>query len=182
MIALDTSFVVLLLQPGVAVPVDAQGQPVSQAKERIEHYFAGLSKAGVRILVPTPALSEFLVGVRKNHDKYVESLHQTYGLKVGPFDERAAIECALLTDSDLDSARPLGPTETKAKVKFDRQIVAIAKVNSVDTICTEDDKLAACAQRNGLKVLRVADLPLPPQDVQMGLTLEQQPAAPEPGP
>lgn len=181
MIALDTSFIVLLLQPGAGTPVDAQGQPVSQAKERIEHYFAGLSKAGVRILVPTPALSEFLVGVRKNHDRYVDVLHQTYRLKIAPFDERAAIECALLTDSDLDSPRALGPTETKAKVKFDRQIVAIAKVNGVDTICTEDDKLAACALRNGLKVLRVADLPLPPQDAQMGLELEERPATPEPG-
>jgi len=48
------------------------------------------------------------------------------------------------------------------KVKFDRQIVAIAKVENVGTIYSDDQDVKALADRCGIQVVRVEDLPLPP--------------------
>ena len=77
------------------------------------------------------------------------------------FDQNAAIEVAWLTDADLQSGKRLKPEETKAKVKFDRQIIAIAKVNSVKTIYSDDIGLGKTARLNDISVIETRDLPLP---------------------
>jgi hypothetical protein len=51
---------------------------------------------------------------------------------------------------------------TWAKVSFDRQIIAIAKVNGVDRLYSDDEDVAKHGKREGLKVISVAALPLPP--------------------
>ncbi|MDA2934247.1 hypothetical protein MYX82_07875, partial [Acidobacteria bacterium AH-259-D05] len=47
-------------------------------------------------------------------------------------------------------------------VKFDRQIVAIAKVENAHTIYSDDDHLKSYGEKVGIKVVSVSDLPLPP--------------------
>lgn len=54
-----------------------------------------------------------------------------------------------------------GSDATWAKVKYDRQIVAIARVNSASAIYSDDVNLTSFARRGGLRVFSVADLPLP---------------------
>jgi hypothetical protein len=51
--------------------------------------------------------------------------------------------------------------ETWAKLKFDRQIIAIEKVNAANTIYTDDTGLAVVAKGNGLKIVHTWELPLP---------------------
>ena len=53
-------------------------------------------------------------------------------------------------------------TGSWAKTKFDHQIVAIGKVEGADTIYTDDKDLGKVAAKLGLKVVTLADLPLPP--------------------
>lgn len=48
------------------------------------------------------------------------------------------------------------------KTKFDHQIVAIGKVEGADTVYTDDEDLGKLATKLGLKVVTLADLPLPP--------------------
>ena len=47
------------------------------------------------------------------------------------------------------------------KVKFDRQIVAIALVNGASEIISDDPHVKAIGERWGVKVTSVDDLPIP---------------------
>src|SRR5437588_7452083 len=65
--------------------------------------------------------------------------------------------------SDLGGGRRGDQEGTYAKITFDRQIVAIAKVNNVTVIYSDDDGVRKFAERNGLTVVRTWELPLPPE-------------------
>ena len=58
-------------------------------------------------------------------------------------------------------------------MKFDRQILAIAKAVGVHTLYTDDKRLITRATANGLKTVRMQDLPLPPEPPQGELELIQ---------
>jgi hypothetical protein len=47
------------------------------------------------------------------------------------------------------------------KIKFDRQIVAIALVSGASEIISDDGDVAAIGERWGIKVTSIEDLPLP---------------------
>lgn len=70
----------------------------------------------------------------------------------------AEITRAAITAGDKRS----GASWPWVKVKFDRQIVAIAKVASANIIYTDDEGLRSFAEAQGLRVVRLAELPLPP--------------------
>ena len=62
MVIFDTNFLLLLLDPDVDVPTDlATEQPLTRAKERVEHLIAGLSQQRETIGIPTPVIAEILV-------------------------------------------------------------------------------------------------------------------------
>jgi hypothetical protein len=46
-------------------------------------------------------------------------------------------------------------------VRFDRQIVAIARTNNAKRIYSDDENLAKFATRHGIEVVRTWELPLP---------------------
>jgi len=82
------------------------------------------------------------------------------------------VELAFLLDADGRQPKAkLAPHETWAKVKFDRQIVAIAKANGIQVIYTDDMALSAVAQANGMTPHHTCELPLPPQKLQQELGL-----------
>ena len=89
---------------------------------------------------------------------------------------RAAFELAEIMRADLAErgrTKPRDEAETWAKLKFDRQIVAIAKVCGATKIYSHDRGLETVAARVGICVIQLQDLPLPPEILQMNL-LEQQ--------
>ena len=63
-------------------------------------------------------------------------------------------------------------TATAAKIKFDRQIVAIAKVQQATAIYSDDNQLIMFAEANAIACIRVADLPIPESARQQRLPLE----------
>lgn len=65
-----------------------------------------------------------------------------------------------------------GSTSPWAKIKFDRQIVAIAKVVGALTIYSDDDDIARLSRSAGIAVLRIQDLPLSPETSQLVLPLD----------
>lgn len=129
-----------------------------------------LSEVNIQILVPTPVLSEILVTTGADKARVLNEINNTYAFRIQPFDEIAAVEVAMLTDSDLQSNKRLSKTETVAKVKYDRQIIAIAKVNGVKTIYSDDGTLAKRAKANGIVVIKTSELPLPPEPPQAELS------------
>lgn len=174
MVVMDATTLLLLLYPNASAPLDEiTGRPIEKCKERIELLLQNLSQAGIQVMVPTPVLSEVLVTTGADKARVLNEIGNTYAFVVQPFDTLAAVEVAMLTDTDLQANKKLSPDETKAKIKYDRQIIAIAKVHGVKTIYSDDGKLGKKAVANGITVVRTVDLPLPPEPPQAELPLSQ---------
>jgi hypothetical protein len=173
MVVLDATFLLLFFQPDAGVPRDSAGQAVAKPRERIEFLISQLEKEKTRIVVPTPALSEVLIGAGAElSQKIIEVLQRKWVFRVEPFDLRAAVEVAAMLRSELQLGKGksnLTRAQTWAKVKYDRQIMAIAKVSGATTIYSDDQGLRSLGTRLRIDVLGIADLPAPPEDPQANL-------------
>jgi len=173
MVVIDATNLLLMLRPDTPVPAGPDGLPIQKPKERIEYLVQQLSKAKTQIIIPTPALSEALVRAGAAASQQIVDHLQRYSVfRIEPFDTRAAIEVAAMTRTALDSGKKRGPSSsTWAKVKYDRQIVAIAKVAGATTIYSDDGDVATLAKAAKINVVGLADLPLPPEDAQLKMEL-----------
>jgi hypothetical protein len=61
-----------------------------------------------------------------------------------------------------------------AKIKFDRQIVAIAKVTGATVIYSDDKNLRNFATANNIATVKLAELPLPAEDLQQSIAFPEQ--------
>lgn len=167
----DTSILLLALQPDAKPPADPEtGEPIEHAKQRVEYLIRALSKSKTKVIIPAPVLSEVLVHAGDAANDYVQLLQQS-PFRIAPFDTRAAIECGdAIAQNGL---RSKGKENPRAKVKFDNQIVAIAKVERVDRIYSDDAHIHTLANRVGLDVTRSFELELDPDDRQGRLALVQ---------
>jgi hypothetical protein len=175
MVVIDATTLMILLRPGIPVPASPNGVPIDRAKERIEYLVQQLEKAAAKIVIPTPALSEALVraGVIGSQE-ILEKLQKYAVFRVEPFDQRAAMEVAAMTRDAIAKGNKRGQSNaTWAKVKFDRQIVAIAKVHGATKIYSDDGDIRTLGQKSKIEVVSIADLPLPPQKQQMDLDLKE---------
>jgi hypothetical protein len=173
MVVIDATMLLLLLRSGTSIPAGPHGSIIEKPKERIDYLVKQLERNKTRIIIPTPALSEALVraGVAGSQ-AIVEQLQKFSVFQVEPFDTRAAIEVAAMTRNAIDSGRKReNAAATWAKIKYDRQIVAIAKVVGATTIYSDDSDIAAIAARANIKVIGLADLPLPPESAQQEMDL-----------
>jgi len=162
MVILDSSVLLLLFFPDASPPLDENTkQPLTQCKERVEHLVRELVLAKTRIVIPTPVLSEILVASGADKSRILNEIHETHVFQMQSFDEIAAIEVAMMTGIGEIKTKGRATIETKAKVKYDRQIIAIAKVNNIMTIYSDDKALGEKARANGITVFTTADLPLP---------------------
>ena len=169
MVIFDTSVLVLALDPDAKPPIDrGTGKPLTKAKERVNFLIATLSKAETTILIPTPVLGEYLVKAGRNKQDFIDKFFASKNFDVASFDTKAAIEIAFLIDPDL-LKKELDDKTTKAKLKFDRQIVAIGKAQRVARIYTGDEGLKDCAVKNGIAVTLTWELPEPPLPPNYGL-------------
>jgi len=171
MVVFDSSILILVFDPNAKPPTDpATDRPVARAAERVGHLISTLEKAKEKIIVPTPVLSETLVYAGPNMREIIGELSKQSCFRIADFDQKAAIEAAVAVRDALDRGgwRVDGakPGETKAKIKFDRQIVAIAKAEGAQTVYTDDGSMAKYAERAQIQAIRTADLDLPPEDPQ----------------
>ncbi|MBL8472110.1 MAG: PIN domain-containing protein [Rhodocyclaceae bacterium] len=127
---------------------------------RLDGLVAELKKTRTKILIPTPALTEFMAKADKARDEYHQRLTQSAHFKIEPFGLRAAMECALLLGEKSHGTKR-NEGATWAKVKFDWQIAATAKVAGARTIYSDDADLVRLARRLNLQAFRLNDLPLP---------------------
>ncbi|WP_194406053.1 PIN domain-containing protein [Bradyrhizobium sp. CCBAU 53351] len=174
MVVIDSTNLLLLLRPGTPVPGGRDGKAVERAKERIEYLVHRLSKAKARIIIPAPALSEALVKAGAAASlQIVEELQKHAVFSIEPFDTRAALEASAMSRAALAGGNKKGKsTAPWQKVKFDRQIVAIAKVHGATEIYSDDDDVVALGEQAKIKVIRLAALPLPPEKDQLDFLLE----------
>jgi predicted nucleic acid-binding protein len=163
MALLDNTFLCLLFHPTARPPLDSNKQPVTRCQDRIDFLVSTIEEAHKKVVIPTPALAELIVIAGP---KYVEYLNEITGracYKVADFDQRAAIEAGLrMADALRAGDKRSGVLAPNQKVKFDRQIVAIAKVENIGTIYSDDDDVKTLASQCGISVVKVEELPLPP--------------------
>ena len=175
MVVFDATMLMLLIQPDTGKPTDSRtGKPVSHVRERIAAFVSQADKARMKIGIPTPALSEVLVRAGSAAVKVVEKIKEFSVFEILPFDELSAIEVAMLTRSALDSGNKRGSSsEIWSKVKYDRQIAAIAKVREATAIYTDDAGLRNVATALNIEVISVAEMPLPAETAQGVLLLQR---------
>lgn len=146
----------------------------SDRKAKLQHLITELQRKRTKILIPTPAFSEFLARAGKARDEYHRQISASSAFKLGTFDSRAAMECALMLDAALSGGDKRANAKTWAKAKFDWQIVAIAKVGNAKVIYSDDGDIARIAARYELSVTKTDDLPFPDSTRQHKLDLSEQ--------
>ncbi|HEY8571237.1 hypothetical protein [Phenylobacterium sp.] len=164
-VGVDATFLLYFFAPpeGVGVPLDFAGQPISMAKERVQGLIAELEKQGSTIIVGTPALSEIMVrsGVQAGQS-WLAMMNQSKAFKVVPFDAKSAIEVAIMGGHMVKGETSKAATGgTYAKLKYDRQIVAIAATEGATTFYTDDVGQRSLALRLGMSVRGLAEIPIP---------------------
>jgi predicted nucleic acid-binding protein len=162
MVVFDATILIDLLNP----------RTVADRNAKLEHLVSELQKSKSKILIPTPALSEFLAGAGKARDGYYQKISASSAFQVVAFDARAAMECALMIDETYTKADKQARTKTWTKAKFDWQIIAITKVSGANVIYSDDGDIARMGDRFGIKVIKTDDLPLPASARQGKLNLD----------
>lgn len=147
-----------------------------------EARFAGLvdvcKKASLAIGIPTPVFAEFLVRTDEATTPLLQAFERKRSVRLLPFDKRCAHECALLDRAALASRnKRAGSTDAWQKVKIDRQIIAIARVNGVTRLISEDGNLKGLAARVGIEATAVDDLPIPDAAKQLPISFSAAAAA-----
>ena len=159
MIVFDASYLIVLLHPNPLPAKDRDDKPVVQFRERVAHLATTMDASNEVIGVPTPAMAEVLVRAGNGRAQYVAVLSNSKHFQILPFDSRAAIEASELVAKVKSSKDHWA---TWAKVKFDIQIVSIAKAESATAIYSDDKDIENLAKRLNIRVIRICDLPLPP--------------------
>ena len=173
MVVFDTSILALAFDERANPPIDpATGELLTECQARIDHLIKSLSKSKTRVLIPAPVVAEYLVRAGEDRSKRLDELTGSRVFVVAPFDVRAAVECAGIEDADHVRIRAVPESESRVKVKFDRQIIATAISRAATVIYTGDNKLAARAMRNGIAAVMTWELPLPPADPQLKFEYE----------
>ena len=167
-VVFDATMLSLLLHQTARLPCfPGTKTQIVDARERIETLLTELAKQNATILVPAPALTEFLCLVDEAGPGYLKTINKKSSFEVAPFDEKAAIEAAeIIKKLRKDFGHKSGPQsdEPWQKVKVDQQIVAIAKAENVDCLYTADGGMVNTAKALKVPATGLWDLPLPPYD------------------
>jgi predicted nucleic acid-binding protein len=150
-VVFDTSFLVPLLDPQI------KGQAID---ERIIYLLQTLDNGRIKIIIPTPALSEVLIGAGNAAPQYLEILNRSSRFRIVPFGTRTAVEAAAAHREAIRSGDKKEGASDWQKVKFDRQIIAIARVENADRIYSNDRDIERFGRTINIAVWKLDDLPL----------------------
>jgi hypothetical protein len=160
----DTGFLYYLFDDRAKAPKDRQGKPtVDRVQERIDYLVQSISQGRGKIIIPSPALAEFMLLAWDKYSEYLTIIRRKAVFEVAGFDDPEAVELVEHWRKHGDGKKPkAGAAETWAKVKYDRQIIAIALTRRVECVYSTDKDLHRYANQIGMKSCGLADLPLPP--------------------
>jgi hypothetical protein len=129
--------------------------------ERVDYLITSLQRERAKIIVPTPSLAEVLVRAEQAGPEYLRIFGSSRYFRIVAFDERAAVEFAA-RQAERKAAGVKSSPQTRAKAKFDDQIVSIAAVESATIIYSDDPDIKKLAGSR-FDVIGIAALPLPPE-------------------
>ncbi len=160
-VALDNTFLTLLLNAKSEPRRGPSGQPTEFWKERVDAMIDTHSANGDTILIPTPCLSEVLIAV-PSANKAIAAIKESTAMQIAPFDAKAAIELGIESAKAYKGGdKKSGSTADWQKVKYDRQISIIAKTAGAEIFYTDDSNQTHFAKLIGLRVIHTWELPLP---------------------
>lgn len=161
----------ILVDANVLVAWSADATP-PETRARLDYLLDRAGAAGQRIIIPTPALAEFLVRTDEATAGWLSTLERKAAVYIAPFDRMAAFECALIDRAALGSGdKRDGRLDPWQKIKIDRQIAAIGKALGVGLVVAEDAGVRSTSLRLGMQALTIGELDLPPGGVQTALPL-----------
>jgi hypothetical protein len=161
--AIDANILSLLIYPSKYQLVDFRTKlPIDRAVDRAWQIVEQADADSEPILVATPALAEALAGGTHNIQAYLDEISKIERLKIFPFGIKASVELAIRTRKALDSGNKRDGVEASwAKVKYDRQIVSIAKVEGASVIYSTDEDVHKHGLVWGIETWHLADVKLP---------------------
>lgn len=166
-VAFDATVLVYVVDENASAPIDPDtGRPVDHCKQRIEYLLETLQKEDAKIVIPTPSLGEVLVKAQQMAPELLKQLSSSKHFRIAPFATMAAVEYAAMHGQRLGL-----PTSNRTKAKFDEQIVAISRVENAQIIYSDDKGIAKLASPK-IKVIGIAELPLPPVQAQSDMFAE----------
>ena len=138
----------VLLFPDAELQEGPDATPVERARERVNALVQEIADGGEQVLVPSPALAEVLATPDCDMEEVLSTLRVSAFIRIGDFDQRAAADLATrlraaVARGDIRE----GLKTTKTKMKFDRQIVAIALTNGARVLYSDD---------HGVRTVRMA--------------------------
>lgn len=159
-IAVDANFLVALISKETA----------SSDRLRLDHLIKQIDKNKTKLVIPMPSLAEFLVKADSASVQAVNILEKQRYIVMADFNRASAFEIALIDAACLYKGDKKDSSEEAwQKVKFDRQIVAIAKSNAAQLIITRDKGVQKCATRIGMDWIEISSLEMPPGSDQHSL-------------
>lgn len=162
MVVFDTTTLSVAWVPGVPISGLKTKKPVKHAQQRLEEFIEQIAANDDVIVIPAPVLSEIIVKIPDKANELIKRIKSSPWFKVEPFDAAAALELGLRTAEAMAAGdKREGLKADWTKVKFDRQIVAIALVVNASEIISDDPDVTAIGERWGVPVRSIEDLPIP---------------------
>ena len=145
------------MKDGCKLSNPENGAEILNPKRRDEALIDMVESSGGSVIIPTPVLAEYLIGIDKSeHQTHINIIQRQSCFEIAPFDEIAAIECAQMPT--LAELKSMMTTDTASKVKFDRQIISIALSLNVDEIWTHDKGVFKRCKEMGITAKSLADI------------------------
>lgn len=164
-IVIDTNVLVQIMQNGDATDLSdpKTGNPIASGFRRAEALMEHIDNQKAVVVLPSPVLAEYLIGIDVGaYQQHLDIISGVSSIEVVPFDQLAAIECAMLVNAQEQKA--MDADATKAKLRFDRQILAIAVACGAKELWTHDKQLYNRALETGVIPRSLADIePMPEQ-------------------
>jgi predicted nucleic acid-binding protein len=116
------------------------------------------------VVLPAPVLAEYLIGIsRDSYQKHLDIINSVKCIEISAFDQLAAIECAMLVSNQ--EMKMLDPDSTMAKLKYDRQILAISVASGAKEIWTHDKQIYRRAGTVGILARSLSSIPANPKQL-----------------
>jgi predicted nucleic acid-binding protein len=167
--AFDNSFLTLTINRRSAASVP-------KAVELVDDLIEKLEEKKAKVIIPAPTLTEVLLKAPKSGPTYIEKLKAYSCFQIKPFDEKAAIELAEVLIASIGKKRTKKDI-SKAKITFDRQIVAVAKAHGASEMYSADKQVVDCSRECGLEAFNFGDLKLTPRQEKFKYGAEQKSVA-----
>lgn len=137
---------------------------VSRAADRVTKLIHDIEIRKDVIVIPTPVLSEVLtVSDPDKIQSILNRLDRVACFRFADFGRRAAVENAMIERmSKTKQKKTKSLLGNRQKLKIDRQIVAIAKVEGVTLIYSDDQDIQKLGPKFGVDVKGLADVDTPP--------------------